>query len=82
MTLNGLHGATVTTIRSPSCSRSYTACVEARIASRSSTTESGGRPPALSPRSIEPRAMCVRTPMVRAALAMASKTESSPPGTR
>jgi hypothetical protein len=81
VTLNGLHGATVTAMRSPSCSRACTASVEARIASRSSTTESGGSPPRLCPRSIDPRAMCARTPIVRAARAIASKTLSSPPGT-
>ncbi len=82
VTENGLQGATVTTTRSPSCSRSWTDWVEARMASRSSTTESGGRPPLLWPRSMEPRAMWARMPMVRAAEAMASNTESSPPGTR
>ena len=82
VTLNGLQGATVTTTRSPSCSRACTASVDARIASRSSTTESGGRPPWLCPRSIEPRAIWARIPMRARAAAMASNTESSPPGTR
>ena len=81
VTLKGLQGAMVTTIRSPSWSRSYTAWVEARMVSSSSTTESGGRPPLLWPRSMEPRAMWARIPMVLAAEAMASNTESSPPGT-
>ena len=51
------------------------------MASRSSTTESGGKPPLLWPRSMEPRAMWARMPIVLAAEAMASNTESSPPGT-
>ena len=59
VTLNGEQGPT--TIRSSdsgdgSCQRSIAASVAASTASRSSTTESGGRPPSDWPRSIDPRA--------------------------
>ena len=73
-TEKGLHGATEIITRSPSWRRAATASVEARMASIDSTTESGGSPPALSPRSIEPRQSCRRTPTARAAPAIASKT--------
>ena len=46
--------------------------MSARIASRSSTRESGGSPPSLSPRSIEPREAWMRTPSSRAAATSAS----------
>ena len=65
VTENGLHGATTTLTRSPSCSLAATDSVEARMASVRSTTSSGGKPPALWPRSIEPRDRWRRTPTLR-----------------
>ena len=54
--------------------------VSSRMASIVSTTESGGRPPCDSPRSIEPREATRRTPSSRAAWSSASISPCSPCG--
>ena len=56
--------------------------VAARISSRSSTTLSGGNPPALSPMSREPRQACRRSPIWRAASIPAASRSSPPRGNR
>ena len=68
--------------RAPAASRAAPASrrVSSRIASIVSTTESGGRPPCDSPRSIEPREATRRTPSSRAACSSASIRPCSPCG--
>ncbi len=80
VTENGEHGATpMRSIESGDGSwwRSIAAAVASRIASISSTTWSGGSPPRLWPRSMEPRVGRKRSPTVRAA--SISAPSRSPP---
>lgn len=84
VTENGEHGATAMRhIESGPASwkRSMTSAVPARIASMPSTTESGGRPPELRPRSIEPRAGWNRSPTAAAASISAANTSPASAGT-
>ena len=84
VTENGEHGATaIRHIESGAGSwcRSITSAVPARIASMPSTTESGGSPPALRPRSIDPRHGWNRSPTVAAASISAAKTSPASAGT-
>ena len=65
VTENGEHGATPIRTIEPgdgSWCRSIASCVAIKIASRSSTTWSGGSPPSRWPRSIDPRVGWNRTP--------------------
>ena len=58
VTENGEHGASAIRTMAPgagSWKRSMAASLAARIASRSSTTSSGGSPPSDCPRSMDPR---------------------------
>jgi hypothetical protein len=80
VTENGEQGATpIRSIESGdgSCQRSIASAVAARAASVSSTIRSGGSPPSLSPRSIDPRHGWNRSPISRAASISAAST--SPP---
>ena len=80
MTENGEHGATPIRSIEPgdgSWNRSIAACVAARIVSMSSTTSSGGSPPELAPRSMEPRVGWNRRPTSAADAIVAPST--SPP---
>ena len=79
VTENGEHGATAICSRSPSASAA-TRSVSARISSIVSTSESGGRPPCDSPRSIEPREATKRRPSSRAACSSASRMPVRPRG--
>ncbi len=70
LTEKGLHGATTMRViawRAGSCQRSMRRCVSFRIAASLSTTLSGGRPPALAPTLMEPRAAWKRMPISIAA---------------
>ena len=70
VTENGEVGARAMRTIAPgagSWKRSIASALAARIASRSSTTSSGGSPPALRPRSIAPRHGWKRRPIARAA---------------
>ena len=60
--------------------RAASRSVSARISSASSTSESGGRPPSDSPRSIDPREGTRRTPSSRAAVISASTRSPAPRG--
>ena len=83
VTVNGEQGATAMRViesGAGSCQRSIAACEAARIVSWSSTTESGGRPPADCPRFIEPRVGWKRTPIRRAARISASSRSPAPAG--
>ncbi len=80
VTENGEQGATATrSIESNagSCHLSIAASVAASTAARSSTTSSGGNPPSLRPRSIDPRAGWNRSPTDSAAAISAANR--SPP---
>ena len=80
VTENGEQGATATRTmesKAGSWNRVIADSVASRIASRSSTTESGGSPPRLVPRSIEPRVGWKRTPTAAAAATVAASR--SPP---
>ena len=73
VTENGEQGATAScTIPSASWSPASRS-VSARMSSIDSTSESGGRPPCDSPRSIEPREATIRTPISPAACTSASQ---------
>jgi hypothetical protein len=81
VTENGEHGATATrSIESYAGSWNLViaASVAASTVSRSSTTESGGRPPWLAPRSIEPRVGWNRRPTA-AAEPISAASRSPPP---
>jgi hypothetical protein len=83
VTENGEHGATAIRVIAPnegSCQRSMAAWVEARMSSCSSTTESGGSPPADSPRFIDPRPGWKRSPICRAARISAASRSPRPAG--
>ena len=85
VTEKGEHGATpILSIESGDGSWNFSiaAWVAAMIASRSSTTSSGGRPPALAPRSIEPRVGWNRRPTSRAASTVAASRSPPPAGNR
>ncbi len=83
VTENGEQGATpIRSIASGdgSCHRSMAAAVAASAASVSSTMLSGGRPPALWPKSIEPRVGWNRSPICWAAAISAASTSPPPCG--
>ena len=83
VTENGEHGATATRTMAPgrgSCHRRIASSVCVRMASVSSTIESGGSPPLLAPRSIEPRHGWKRIPICLATSTSASKIPPTPLG--
>ena len=81
VTENGEQGASaIRTIASKdgSCQSSTAAALAARMSSIDSTTESGGSPPLLCPRSIDPRAGWNRSP-TSAAAPISAASRSPPP---
>ena len=81
VTEKGEHGASAMRTMAPgagSWKRSMAASLAARIASRSSTTSSGGRPPSDCPRSMDPRHGWKRTPRPRAASISTSSRSPAP----
>ena len=83
VTLNGDVGASAIRTIAPgsgSWKRSIAPAQAARIASRSSTRSSGGRPPSLAPRSIAPRQGWKRSPIARAASISTARRSPSPRG--
>ncbi len=82
-TENGEQGATAICVMAPkeaSWCASIVASVAASAPSRLSTAKSGGSPPSLSPRSMEPRARVRRTPVPRAARITAPDRSPHPCG--
>ena len=81
--MNGEHGATAIRSIEPGDGSWWVriaASVSARIASMSWTTTSGGSPPAVSPRSIDPRHGWNRIPISPAASISAASRSPVPAG--